>query len=542
MTYRSDCDSGENMMGKIRFFSGSILASFIIVLMSSLPAYAGPTDAMESLLMPGDVTRSHARYEKDCNNCHATFEKAAQDKLCKKCHKEIDDDIKKKSGYHGRINEIRNGRECKTCHTDHKGRDKDIAEFDKETFNHSATNFELKGWHLQIDCTGCHNPKAKFRDNRKACVQCHKKDDRHKTRFKEKCDTCHIEDTWKAARFNHDKTDFKLKDQHKDVTCSGCHPNERYENTPTKCFFCHELDGVHDGNHGKKCENCHQEKGWYNIKFDHNEDTEFELEYVHAKLQCSDCHTKNIYKKSLTPTCYSCHELADDHKTRYGKECEKCHITEDWKKAVFDHNEDTNFKLRGNHKEVICDDCHRGMMFEVEMNGTCFDCHQYDDVHNGQEGKFCQQCHDERGWDKKVVFDHDTTKFPLHGSHVISPCEECHLSATYKDAEIKCVSCHKFDDEERHQRRLGAACEVCHGPYNWLAWDFDHDKQTDFKLDGSHKDIDCHACHKVEVKDEFDISMSCHSCHRQDDDHDGNLGTKCDQCHVTSSFKKRKLN
>lgn len=530
-------------MGKLRSLAGSILTGLMIYCFAGIAGVsAGPTDAMEQLLMPGEVSKAHARYEKECKKCHSNFKKAAQDKLCMECHEEIQKDVKEKRGYHGHIEQMQKGRDCKTCHTEHKGRDKDIAEFDTETFNHTLTEFPLKGWHIQLNCSECHNPKAKFRDNRKKCIECHKKDDPHKTRFKEECDSCHIEDTWKAARFDHDKTDFKLKDQHKEVTCASCHPNERYENTPTKCFFCHELDEIHDGNHGKKCESCHEEKGWYKVKFDHNKDTKFELDHVHSKIPCKDCHTKNIYKKALKPTCVSCHEFSDIHNGRYSEVCEKCHVTEIWNKAVFDHNEDTDFRLRGNHKEVICDDCHRGKMFQSGMKGTCFECHEYDDAHNGQEGKLCHQCHDERGWEAKVVFDHDITKFPLLGAHLISPCGECHVSATYKDAEIKCLECHKHDDEELHKRRLGKMCDLCHGPYDWLAWDFDHDKQTDFKLDGAHKGKDCHACHKEVVEDDFDISMTCHSCHKQDDNHDGNLGTKCDQCHVTSSFKKRKLN
>jgi len=529
-------------MGNFRFYTGSIAALLVFCFISISPAHAGVTDAMESLLIPGDVSKAHARYERQCKKCHSNFKKAAQDKLCKKCHDEIEKDIKEKTGYHGHIREIRNNRDCKTCHTEHKGRDKDIAEFDKESFDHSLTEFRLRGWHKQIACTECHNPKAKYRDNRSKCIECHKQDDKHKTRFKVNCENCHIEDTWKAARFNHNKTDFKLKYLHKDVTCASCHPNERYENTSVKCFFCHELDDEHKGKFGKKCDDCHVEKGWYKVKFDHNKDTKFDLDNVHAKIQCNDCHAKNIYKEVLTPTCFSCHKLSDDHKGRYGKVCEKCHITEAWNKAVFDHSEDTDFRLRGNHKKVICDDCHRGMMFESEIDSGCYGCHKYDDVHTGQQGKYCQECHDERGWDAKVIFDHDITKFPLHGSHFIAPCEECHLSGTYKDAEINCISCHKYDDELKHQQRLGKKCELCHGPYDWLAWEFDHDNQTDFKLDGSHKDIDCHACHKEKVKDKINLSMTCHVCHRQDDEHDGNLGTKCDQCHVTSSFKKRKLN
>jgi hypothetical protein len=526
-------------MGSMRIFFWILFGCMgvIIAPVASVLA-ASPTSAMESLLMPGELSKPHARYENDCSNCHENFKKASQNKKCRKCHEDIDEDIKSKKGFHGHVSNIE-GRECKTCHTEHRGRDRRIAAFDQEVFDHDKTDFELKGWHVQVACAGCHHPKAKFREAPVKCISCHREDDKHKARMGKACNNCHVEKTWKIARFDHDKTDFKLKGAHIDVGCVDCHPNERYENTPMKCFFCHELDDEHKGNRGKKCDNCHEEKGWLKVKFDHDKDTKFKLRDMHAKLQCNDCHKDNVYEKALKTTCVSCHDLSDKHKGRYGKECNVCHATESWKRPLFDHNEDTNFRIRGEHKDVSCDNCHPGMLFDDKVGGNCYSCHRLDDVHGGQEGKACQQCHDERGWDAKVVFDHDITKFPLLGAHLIVPCEECHLTTTYKDAEIDCVSCHKKDDV--HKKRLGKQCKLCHVSYDWLVWEFDHDKQTDFPLDGAHKGIDCHACHKEPVEDKIELSTICYSCHKKDDNHDGNLGTKCDKCHVTSSFKKRKL-
>jgi hypothetical protein len=300
------------------------------------------------------------------------------------------------------------------------------------------------------------------------------------------------------------------------------------------------MDDAHKGNHGKKCDSCHAESGWFKIKFDHDKDTRFELKDVHAKLACRDCHSENVYEKRLKTDCFSCHETSDTHKGQYGKDCSKCHVTEEWTRSAFDHNEDTTFNLRGEHKKVVCEECHRGQLFQEKTGTSCFSCHRFDDAHRGQEGKACERCHDERGWQTKVVFDHNITKFPLHGAHVFITCEECHASNKYKDAEVKCYACHKKDDT--HKERLTAKCELCHGPYDWLAWQFDHDTQTDFSLDGKHDGIDCHACHKDAVKDKIEISMTCYSCHRDDDAHNGNLGMQCDKCHVTSSFKKKKLN
>ena len=489
--------------------------------------------------MPGEVSQAHARYEKECNKCHENFRKASQTKLCLDCHKDIARDVKEKTGFHGRIKNIQT-RECKVCHAEHGGRDKNIAAFDHEAFDHKQTNFLLKGWHKQLECVACHKPKAKYREAKPECYDCHKDDDQHKTRFGKACNNCHIEVSWKASRFDHDKTDFKLKDKHKDVECVECHPNERYENTPTKCFFCHELDDEHKGKHGKKCDTCHVEKGWLAVKFDHDKDTKFKLQDMHAKLQCSDCHKENVYEKEIKTTCVSCHEKSDKHKGRYGKECQVCHMTKGWGRSVFDHNEDTTFRIRGKHKKVGCDECHRGMLFGVKIESNCQSCHKHDDIHKGQEGKFCQQCHDERGWDAKVIFDHDATKFPLLGSHAIVPCEECHASGKFKDAKVQCDTCHKKDDV--HKKRLGKNCDLCHSPTDWRIWRFDHNKQTDFPLDGAHEGIDCHACHTEPVKDKIDLSPVCYSCHKKDDNHNGNLGTQCGRCHVTSSFKKRKLN
>ncbi len=524
-------------MGKIRL--GLTLLLFLVCQTYSLHVLAGAKEAVESLLRPGDLSKAHARYEKECDKCHENFKSKQQNKLCLECHKDINENILKKTGSHGRIKDIKE-RECKTCHSEHKGRDRNLSAFDQESFDHAQTDFALKGWHLQVECTQCHKPNSKFSEAKKECIACHRNDDRHKTRLGELCKNCHVEETWKTSRFDHDKTNFKLKEAHKDVACADCHPNERYVNTPVNCYFCHEMDDTHAGNHGKKCDACHSETGWFKVKFNHDKDTKFELKDVHGKLACRDCHSGNVYEKHLKTDCFSCHEASDKHKGQYGKDCQKCHTVQGWNRSEFEHNEDTNFHLRGGHKKIACEDCHRGLLFEEKIGTACFSCHRFDDAHRGQEGKTCERCHDERGWETKVVFDHNITKFPLSGAHVFVTCEECHSSNSYKDAEVKCVSCHKKDDI--HKERLGPKCELCHGPYDWLAWQFDHDTQTDFPLDGKHEGIDCLACHKDKVKDKIELSMVCYSCHKDDDAHNGNLGPQCDKCHVTSSFKKKKLN
>lgn len=513
----------------------------ILLLAGTSAAWAGAKEAMESLLMPGELSRVHARYEQTCDKCHENFKKQSQNRRCLDCHKEIRADLDDKAGWHGKVSGVRD-RECRSCHTEHKGRGRDIAAFSEDTFDHEATDFPLKGRHGVTACVQCHRAEDKYRDAKSACIACHRDEDVHKGRLGEKCRNCHIEELWKYSRFDHDKTDFKLRDSHREVICADCHPNERFANTPGECYFCHELDDKHRGINGRKCDSCHKAAAWATAKFDHDKDTRFKLEHMHSRLVCEDCHKKNIFKEKLGVACYGCHKLSDKHQGRYGRDCSICHNTRSWTEQSFDHNEDTKFWLRGKHGEIYCEDCHKGMVFKEDLGTSCVDCHKQDDVHRGQEGKECEKCHDERGWPTKVVFDHAISRFPLFGTHVFVPCEECHVDTAYKDAKIDCLNCHKGDDEDSHKERMGQKCERCHQSYDWLAWSFDHNEESDFDLDGAHEGIDCHSCHQEKVKDDkFELAGDCYSCHRKDDVHDGNLGTRCERCHITSTFKKQRL-
>jgi hypothetical protein len=157
-------------------------------------------------------------------------------------------------------------------------------------------------------------------------------------------------------------------------------------------------------------------------------------------------------------------------------------------------------------------------------------------VHKGQQGKRCDSCHNEENWSKKVSFDHDITAFPLLGMHTLASCADCHISKSYKDTKKGCNDCHGNDD--KHEGRLGTECALCHNPNAWKVWRFDHDKQTDFKLDGAHKKSHCYACHKRPVKGKIDLSTTCYQCHESDDVHLGSFGQRCERCHTTEAFDK----
>jgi hypothetical protein len=120
------------------------------------------------------------------------------------------------------------------------------------------------------------------------------------------------------------------------------------------------------------------------------------------------------------------------------------------------------------------------------------------------------------------------------GLHVAVPCEQCHVTRAYKDADPGCISCHRADDV--HKNGLGSDCARCHSPNGWRIWDFDHGKETHFPLTGAHAKKSCAACHK-QPADQVKLDTSCAYCHAPDDVHLGQYGKQCDRCHSTITFK-----
>ena len=492
------------------------------------PLYAA---GIESLVMPGKLVDGHAKYEDECSNCHQPFSKESQTQLCRDCHEDIDRDIREQRGYHGRTHSGET--ECRHCHTDHKGRSKDIIQLNTGTFDHDRTDYALKGAHSTTGCGACHADGKKYRDAPPACVGCHREDDAHKEKLGDDCAECHIEKSWKPQPFDHEDTNFPLHGKHVDVDCNSCHAGQQYRELSTACYSCHRLNDVHAGRYGNNCGDCHREQDWSRIDFDHDKNTDYPLTGKHRKVPCDTCHKTGL-KEDLETECIACHRGDDEHRGQYGRQCDSCHATRGWDKPVFKHDEKTGFPLLGKHSDVRCVACHRGEPGKENLGTKCYACHRADDVHAGQEGEQCESCHRETGWGDEIRFDHDLARFPLIGMHAVAPCEECHLSAAFQDAKLECLACHRADDV--HRQKLGKACADCHNPNAWSLWEFDHNTHTKFQLDGGHEGIDCLACHKRPVTGEISLPSSCVACHRQDDIHDGNFGRYCNQCHNSTTF------
>jgi len=496
----------------------------------------GTADATnpETLLMPGKLTNAHAKLEEDCKNCHDRSDRGRQPQLCLACHKPVAADIDARRGFHGRLLGTANRLQCHACHSEHLGRDADIVKLSREQFDHSRTDFPLRGMHASLPCQSCHVNGKPFREAKAECNACHHKQEPHEGKLGTDCARCHDARGWSPATFDHDKTAFPLKNKHQDVACFSCHFGNRYKGTPQQCNACHAPDDVHRGERGPKCADCHTTAGWKTTKFDHAKETGFALDGVHGRIDCADCHRSGNLHDKLPRDCNGCHRGQDAHAGRFGQKCGACHGNEAWLPTTFDHTRDTKWPLEGRHEKVDCHACHTAVVATQKLDTGCVSCHRASDVHAGKLGADCASCHTPSGWRSDIVFDHDLTNFPLVGLHVAVPCEQCHVTRAYKDAQTGCNACHRTDDV--HKGALGAECARCHSPNGWRIWEFDHGKETHFALTGAHSKLTCASCHK-QPADQVKLDSSCGWCHTQDDIHLGQYGRQCQRCHSTVTFK-----
>ncbi|MFN8256059.1 MAG: cytochrome C [Bacteroidales bacterium] len=177
-----------------------------------------------------------------CTDCHKkqgawNFRQIGQN--CSDCHQDIHKNYISQKYYP-------NGT-CNSCHTD-------IA-WNNVKFDHSKTNFKLTGAHTVASCRSCHFNKdktnkivQKFSGLATSCNVCH--NDNHNRQFDKNgvtdCSLCHESQNWKAKKFDHNKTGFKLDGQHENLECSKCHKPD-----PVKKYVIYKIKDY-------RCEACHK--------------------------------------------------------------------------------------------------------------------------------------------------------------------------------------------------------------------------------------------------------------------------------------------
>jgi hypothetical protein len=412
--------------------------------------------------------------------------------------------------------------------------------------------------HAQITaCSGCHAAPFSARKMADNCLACHtdlQQDPKnfHKIMVSEGytkgCQECHAEHHGPAAsltlfdlqKFPHALIGYSLQAHQKNadgspIKCSDCHPGSSTASSyvtynQAVCAQCHTtIDAAfmpgHIQAYGQKCLNCHDGIDTFGRQFDHAR-VAFALTGKHATVQCARCHSGEQTIAAMQATaqdCVTCHAKDDVHQGDLGQNCGACHTPADWAQATIDHHI-TTFPLVGKHQAVACQNCHVNNIFKGTASG-CFACHAKDDVHQGDLGQNCVQCHTPLDW-KQATIDHAITAFPLVGKHLTVACADCHKNDVFKGTPKDCYTCHVKDDP--HDGQLGSDCSLCHTPAGWLPANFDH-ATTGFALVGKHQSLSCAACHP---NNQFKGTRSdCYGCHAKDDAHGGQFGTDCGTCH-----------
>lgn len=552
----------------------AIRALALLALLAVRPAVAQ--------LSPGELAAAHAELEglRNCTQCHQLGSGVSETR-CLACHGALAARIGSDEGWHAR--EETRAKACSECHSDHHGRDFEMVHWPggQEVFEHEQTGWPLEGAHDDALCADCHRPELLDADwlaahaevNAKTsylglptdCAACHA--DEHRGQFEDggrtDCASCHALDAWvPAPGFDHGETAYPLEGAHRGLECAACH-----EAAPRplaaagfrvdaadedglaglyrglafqRCVDCHR--DPHDGALGADCESCHTtatfavgENG-----FDHDR-TRWPLKGAHRRTACEACHRGTGGETRMRPAfdrCDACH--ADEHGGQFagraaGDDCSACHDESRFSPARFGMTEhaDTDWPLEGSHLAVACMDCHRpedGRPTRYAgLETDCEACH--DNVHGDEiaaaipgEADRCSLCHGPESW-SVADYDHGGSRFPLEGRHVDAACAACHRAPArggelrLKPLPVDCASCHEDAHDGQFALDGATACDRCHGPSDWSASRFDHDRDSAFELDGEHRDLHCSACHGSELIDGKErvrwkpLGSRCSDCH-----------------------------
>ncbi len=157
--------------------------------------------SLASFLSPGDLSNPHFEPLKgvsQCVQCHASD----RNKACLNCHKEIEQRLIEKKGFHVRYE----NKLCHSCHLEHLGKNYDLMGLSRTKFDHDETDWPLKGKHSLVSCDRCHTQKRKnvltqkstksttYLGNVSQCQSCHK--DPHKNKYGPACQSCHNPIGW----------------------------------------------------------------------------------------------------------------------------------------------------------------------------------------------------------------------------------------------------------------------------------------------------------------------------------------------------------
>ena len=167
-----------------------ILLPTVVILIIGLLFYEGLHINWSHFFSPGKLSIAHAKLDLsgDCQACH-TKGKQLDIGKCLACHEKIKEKKELGRGLHSKASGT-----CLHCHSEHHGREYNVAYFDLKNFDHSITGWKLEGLHNDLKCETCHKKDTYLLDKTK-CIDCH--EDIHEGENGDDCGECHSQHTFK---------------------------------------------------------------------------------------------------------------------------------------------------------------------------------------------------------------------------------------------------------------------------------------------------------------------------------------------------------
>ncbi len=264
-----------------------------------------------------------------------------------------------------------------------------------------------------------------------------------------------FEVTQRAEIFRHKTHSFE-----QNLDCTSCHDNsevntEKHGKLTIKkenCLKCHHVELKES-----ECKRCHQNIDENSMKY--KKEKFIHGFTVESDVDCGLCHDKNPNAsiKNEEINCVKCHHTTPD------LDCAKCHENDldEYHNTDLERKDSLSWTVSFKHsqhseQDMSCKECH-SISHEndsgiIEYNLNCSKCH-----HISEEKTGCIECH-------KKPSDFLKGK---PGIGEVTPLPDMMSRA------VRCVDCHRYNDEKLKFRGVEEQCVECHnGDYGKLynAW------------------------------------------------------------------------